>query len=265
MNDQPDNPNRVMSRRKLLATAALAPALATPTWSIGGAVAEDVSPEKVQYSRDVVYGEIDGQQLRLDVVSLPPLPEPRPAVITMHGGALVFGDRSEMSEPVLKPATAGYVAFNIDYRLFSQEDGSNQWPAQLDDAQWAVRWVRANAATHGVDPERVGAFGHSSGGQLVAFLGTRDTRDNTDAGLAGFPSWATRVVDVAGPMDFTIPSADPETNATTIAILGGTADTPRTQPLSATSPRSPLLTRKQFRSCSFVACPITTRPPNIRG
>ena len=55
--------------------------------------------------------------------------------------------------------------------------GGTRWPAQLDDVQHAVRWVRANAARYGVDPERVGAYGWSAGGQLAALLGTRDTRN----------------------------------------------------------------------------------------
>ena len=57
-------------------------------------------------------------------------------------------------------ARAGYVSFNIDYRLFDLTEGTNPWPAQLDDVQRAVRWVRANATTYGVDPDRLGALGH---------------------------------------------------------------------------------------------------------
>ena len=48
-----------------------------------------------------------------------------------------------------------------------------------------MRWVRANAETYGVDPERLAAYGHSSGGQLAALLGVRETRDDADPALAG--------------------------------------------------------------------------------
>jgi acetyl esterase/lipase len=122
-------------------------------------------------------------------------------------------------------AQAGYVAFNVNYRLFT-EDGHNAWPAQLDDAQRVVRWVQTNAATYGVDPARVAAFGHSSGAQLAAFLGTRDTRDNTDPTLTDVSGRVTCVVDVAGSMDLTIPFPDAEENALNATILGGTAEAP---------------------------------------
>jgi acetyl esterase/lipase len=53
-------------------------------------------------------------------------------------------------------AEAGYVAFAVDYRL--------HWPEHIDDAQLAVRWIRANADRYGIDPERIGSYGHSTGG-----------------------------------------------------------------------------------------------------
>ena len=74
---------------------------------------------------------------------------------------------------------------------------------ELDDVQRAVRWVRANAATYGVNPERIGAFGHSAGAQLAALLGMEETRDNSDAALAKYSSKVQAVVDVSGPTDFT--------------------------------------------------------------
>jgi len=98
-------------------------------------------------------------------------------------------------------ARFGFVAFSVDYRLF--KDGQNRWPAQLDDVQRAVRWVRAHAREYGVDPARVGAFGHSAGAQLAALLGMENTRDNSDAALAQYSSRVQAVVDVSGPTDFT--------------------------------------------------------------
>jgi acetyl esterase/lipase len=205
------------TRRVLLASAALTPLLA----AVGTTVAQDATPEAVRFDRDVVYGEIDGQPLLLDVARPPARSEPRPAVIVMHGGGFVFGDRSFSADPMLPLAEAGYVVFNIEYRLFS-ENGSNPWPAQLDDAQRAVRWVRANAQTYGVDPDRVGAYGLSAGGNLAIHLGTRETRDNGDPALAAYSSRVTCVVDIAGDTDPTIPWTDPGDTARVAALLGGT-------------------------------------------
>jgi len=98
-------------------------------------------------------------------------------------------------------ARAGFVAFSVDYRLLQGDQ--NRWPARLDDVQRAVRWVRAHASQYGVNPERIGAFGHSAGAQLAALLGMEDTRDNSDPALARYSSKVQAVVDVSGPTDFT--------------------------------------------------------------
>src|SRR4051794_12416390 len=145
----------------------------------GRAAAQDGTPIPTEIVWDIVYGTIDGEDLELDVRLPPSRAEPRPAVILIHGGGLVQSGPTRIAHNHAAEAlaAAGYVSFNIDYRLF-QDDGTNPWPAQLDDVQRAVRWVRANAALYGVDPARIGAFGVSSGGQLAAFLGTRETRDN---------------------------------------------------------------------------------------
>ena len=75
------------------------------------------------------------------------------------------GSRTHMAVHAQRLAEAGYVAFSVDYRLVDAAVKCTRWPAQLDDVQLAVRWVRANAADFGIDPHRVGAFGWSAGGR----------------------------------------------------------------------------------------------------
>ena len=185
--------------------------------------AQDDPAAALQYHDDVVYGTVDGVDLLLNVIRPADRPEPRPAVIIIHGGGLIQGTRWDHGEAALGLAEAGYATFSIEYRLFVAGDPATLWPAQLDDVQRAVRWVRANAETYGVDPDRVGAFGFSSGGQLAAFLGTRDTRDNSDPALAAFSSKATCVVTMGGLFDFTFPNAHPGAQEIDAEILGGSA------------------------------------------
>ncbi|HTU44164.1 MAG TPA: alpha/beta hydrolase [Bryobacteraceae bacterium] len=143
-----------------------------------------------------------GPGLLLDVYSPAAAPtSPRPAIILIHGGGWTTFDKSTMRPMGLFLARHGYVAFAVDYRLF--RNGENPWPAQLDDVQRAVRWVRANSAKYDVNPKRIGAFGHSAGAQLAALLGMEDTRDNSDPELAKYSSKVQAVVDVSGPSDFT--------------------------------------------------------------
>lgn len=186
-------------------TAAQSPS--TPVASIAS-VTRDV---------DVTYGEVDGEALLLDVYRPSARPEPRAAIIVIHGGGLSGGSRVSSAYLAEALAEAGYVTFNIEYRLFDFSEERYQWPAQLDDVQRAVRWVRANAEHYGVDPARVCAIGHSSGGHLAALLGVRDTRDNSDPALAAYPSRVTCVVDLAGDADLTDMAIAPDY----IGILGG--------------------------------------------
>jgi acetyl esterase/lipase len=168
--------------------------------AMAGAVA--LAQPAVTVKENVPYGTVNGTELHLDVYE--PAAhggETHPAVVLIHGGGWTSFDKSTMHGMGEFLARFGFVAFAVDYRLF--KDGENRWPAQLDDVQRAVRWVRANAGTYGVNSERVGAFGHSAGGQLAALLGMESTRDNSDAALANYSSKVQAVVDVSGPTDFT--------------------------------------------------------------
>ena len=152
--------------------------------------------------QNVTYATINGADLNLDVYE--PTDggnQPRPAVILIHGGGWSAFDKSTMRGMGHFLSRSGFVAFAVDYRLLKGTE--NRWPTQLDDVQRAVRWVRANAAKYGVNPDHIGAFGHSAGAQLAALLGMENTRDNSDPTLAKYSSKVQAVVDVSGPTDFT--------------------------------------------------------------
>jgi acetyl esterase/lipase len=167
---------------------------------------------------NVVYASVKGTDLHVDVYEpADQSMQTRPAVILIHGGGWMAFDKSTMRGMGQFLARSGFVAFAVDYRLF--HDTENRWPAQLDDVQRAVRWVRANAGKYGVNPARVGVFGHSAGAQLAALLGMEDTRDNSDATLAKYSSRVQAVVDVSGPTDFTT-EHDPEGFAFLTSFLG---------------------------------------------
>ena len=167
--------------------------------------------------QNVVYGTVDGTSLTLDAYTPFDTSQRHPAIILIHGGGWSGGDK-KFYEPMGRALAAkGFAAFSINYRLLTQ--AANKYPAQLDDSQRAVRWIRANAAKYHVDPQRVGALGDSAGGYLVALLGLRETRDNSDANLAKYSSKVQAVVDFYGPADFTIPPTDPSANILAIAIV----------------------------------------------
>ena len=168
---------------------------------------------------DVPYGTVGGHTLLLDVYEPSERSsELRPAVVLLHGGGWTSFDKGPMSGMGSFLAHSGFVAFAVDYRL--THGSENLWPAQLDDVQRAVRWIRANAAKYGVSPNHIGAFGYSAGAQLAALLGTEDTRDNSDAALAKYSSKVQAVVDFSGPTDFTT-HHDPDDDAFLTTFFGG--------------------------------------------
>lgn len=158
--------------------------------------------------KDVLYSTSGEQKQKLDVF-FPAGHEPgksaaRPSVLCIHGGAWRAGRKEDMAPFAQALAEKGYVCVSISYRLFDPvKRPENIWPAQYDDAQRAVRWMRANAATLGIDPQRIAAMGASAGGHLVALLGTTDTRPGTDKAYAEHSSRVNAVVDVFGPTDLT--------------------------------------------------------------
>ncbi len=124
-------------------------------------------PPGVDVLRDLEYGRADGKPLFLDLY----LPEkregPLPLIIWIHGGAWKSGSK-EGPSPALRFTGEGYAVAHVEYRLSQVAI----FPAQIHDCKGAVRWLRANAAKHNLDPNRFVAWGASAGGHLVALLGT---------------------------------------------------------------------------------------------
>jgi acetyl esterase/lipase len=194
-----------------------------PSQAVPQLPAESPENPSVSVQQDVAYGTVAGHPLLLDIYEpgghssgLPS--DLRPAVVLIHGGGWTAFDKSTMQGMGMFLARSGFVAFSVDYRLFHGTE--NLWPAQLDDVQRAVRWIRANAAKYRVDSDHIGAFGHSAGAQLAALLGMEDTRDNSDAALAKYSSRLQAAVDVSGPSDFTV-NRDPDGDAFLTAFFGG--------------------------------------------
>jgi len=173
-------------------------ALLALVFSLTLSLAVRAADPAITTEREVEYGRVKDKPLLLDVTHpTEKLAVPRPALLVVHGGGWVAGDKRDMQPLADAAARVGVVCFNINYRLTFGEE--NRWPAALDDTQRAVRWVRANAAKYDIDPNRLGAIGASAGGHLVAYLGTADTRDNSDPALAAFSSRVQCVVDICGP------------------------------------------------------------------
>jgi acetyl esterase/lipase len=124
-----------------------------------------------------------------------------PLIIWIHGGAFLFGSKEGFpAEPVpLHLLLEGYAVASINYRLSWEA----VFPAQLEDCKAAVRWLRAHAESFGIDPNRIGVWGASAGGNLAALIGTTGgIRDFEVGENLGYSSRVQAVCDFFGPTDF---------------------------------------------------------------
>jgi acetyl esterase len=128
----------------------------------------DARPSRfhLRLERDVVYGSVDVPEHRLDVYIPTRARGPAPVVMYVHGGGFRMLSKETHRVMALAIARAGYLLFNINYRLGPR----HRYPAPLEDACRALLWVRDNCARYGGDPGRIALAGESAGGNLVTAL-----------------------------------------------------------------------------------------------
>ncbi|HKM54974.1 MAG TPA: alpha/beta hydrolase fold domain-containing protein [Isosphaeraceae bacterium] len=147
--------------------------------------------------RDLEYARVGDVKLLLDLYLPTEGDGPFPVLVAIHGGGWVAGRKEEAQG--IRQASRGYAVAAISYRL----SGVATFPAQIEDCKAAVRWLRANAKKYNLDPERVGATGHSAGGHLASMLGTAGNVKEFEKGdHLEFSSQVRAVCALSGPTDF---------------------------------------------------------------
>lgn len=176
--------------RRRLAAAALLLGLASVGSGCG--VEPYVVAENVSYDSTIGYhGTLDFYEPRSDTGRAS-----RPAILAIHGGAWRGGDKAWGEQFADELCPAGYVVFSINYRLSGRPNG--RWPAQIEDVQKALRYIRANADRFRIDPERIAALGLSAGGHLATMVALRDDPVGSDGRVHA-------AVNLAGEHDMTMP------------------------------------------------------------
>ena len=203
-------------------------------------------PDDVIYEPDQVYSKVR-DNLAVDIVRPKNASGKLPTILMVHGGGFRAGTRQSYTPLAIKLAQHGYVAATASYGLAPQ----NPYPAAVYDVKAAVRFLRANAAKYGIDPDRIGAMGGSAGGHLVLMLGVTQgvAMFEGDGGNKNFSSNVKCVVNYYGPSDLT-KSCGKSVDACEVLplFLGGDVDHERAKyilasPLSWITPAAvPILT-----------------------
>jgi acetyl esterase/lipase len=207
-------------------TFRAATAMAALLWAVAvGSAAERAArlPDNVRAEFDLSYAATTNPRQRLDLY----LPVkraddgPLPLVVFIHGGGWRGGSKDAGAVLLPLVQTGEYALASVAYRLTDEAI----WPAQIHDCKAAIRWLRAHAATYGIDPERIGAAGSSAGGHLVCLLGTTGDVEDLEGSLGEHDDVDSRVVCVVnqfGPTDFVeIREANDAARDLVSKLLGG--------------------------------------------
>lgn len=191
---------------------------------------------------DIPYANDTLVRHRLDLYIPDGATTPLPVIVWIHGGGWAIGDKNLAADAYqLRYPRNGYALVSINYRLTNQAI----FPAQIHDSKAAIRWIRANAAQYNLDPTRIGVWGSSAGGHLVALLGTSNDVIDMEGTVGSNLQYSSRVqavVDWFGPTDF----LQMDTQAIAQGCGGSNHDAPG-------SPESVL-----------VGCPIQTCPTAVQ-
>ena len=141
---------------------------------------------EVEYFHDVPYASADGVELRLQVLkprTRNGIEGPLPCIAFVKGSAWRPQKLYILIPQLARIAARGYVVAEIEYRPAAQA----AFPAQIIDAQNAIRFLRANAGQFDIDPDKIIGAGNSSGGHTAVFASF------LDAGGSAYPGVSAEV------------------------------------------------------------------------
>jgi len=152
---------------------------------------------------------MDASSQKMDVY-FPETGGPWPALVHVHGGSWMHGDKSEAVMFARGMTAKGYLVVSINYRLYP----AGKFPNMIEDVKCAIRSLRAHAGEYNLDRNRIAAIGPSAGGHLVSLLGTSDESAGWDVGeYLDQSSRVQAVIAMAAVTDLSrnFPNADIET------------------------------------------------------
>ncbi len=139
-------------------------------------------PAAAGLQKDLEFAVAGGVRLTLDAW-VPEGAGPFPAVIVVHGGGFIHGDKQTYVGPLFEPLSkGGFAWFTINYRLAPQ----HRFPAAVEDVERAVLWLHAHAGQYRVDRRRIALMGESAGGHLVSFVGAKHRPEARIAAVVSF-------------------------------------------------------------------------------
>lgn len=161
----------------LLGACGAPAATGNPPESVGGS---GNYVDAVSSTLTIPYGDASEQ---FGVLTLPDASGPHPVVVLVHGGFWRAQYGLDLMEPLEADLVArGFATWNVEYRRVAQPGGG--FPGTLEDVATAVDELASLAPGHSLDLERVAVVGHSAGGHLALWTGSRELLGAGDPGAA---------------------------------------------------------------------------------
>ena len=229
--------------------SGVAPAPVAETALISGeSTPSTVIPEGIISDLDVVYAEYGTRKILVDIFRPAKAMIAQPAVVVVHGGGWLKGDKTKFRSLALDIAKGGFVTAAIEYRLGDEA----RFPAAMHDCSAAVRFLRANAEQYNIDPNRIAAVGGSAGGHLVGLMASasNDRRLQGDGGNSDQSSAIQFAIVMAGPMQIATGSVAER------SVTGKTSNA--TRRFGATIDQNPAIYRlaDAYEHLSKDTCPV---------
>lgn len=120
-------------------------------------------PANIKEYKDIVYKRLDSTILKLDIYHQKNITKTTPLIIFIHGGAWKKGDKHDYWPYLISYAKKGYITATIQYRF----TGVAKYPAQLNDVEAAINWMKENADQYHIDKNKIALVGGSAGAHLA--------------------------------------------------------------------------------------------------
>lgn len=140
----------------------------------------DITDTRIDVISDIIYSQItsgrSNRQLKMTLL-IPQTDGPKPAIVYYPGGGFTTAVHDKYIQMRMALAKAGFVVAAVEYRTVP-----DKYPALINDAKSAVRYLRAHAKQFNIDPNRIGVIGDSAGGYVSQMMGTTNGEDEFNVG-----------------------------------------------------------------------------------
>lgn len=140
----------------------------------------EITEGQIDVISNIIYSQVTlrnaNRPLKMTLL-VPRTQEAKPAIVYYPGGGLTSANHEKFIEMRMALAKAGFVVAAAEYRTVP-----DRYPALINDAKAAVRYLRAHARKFGIDPQRIGVIGDSAGGYVAQMMGTTNGEKQFDTG-----------------------------------------------------------------------------------